>query len=69
MAMVWTNQGRRHGNGGAEVLNWATPIADEILTDIISIMARGRFGKKLWEEAEVKVNKKSWREEEAVVIP
>ena len=50
------------------MLNWATPIADEILTDIISIMARGRFGKKLWEEAEVKVNKKSWREEEAVVI-
>ena len=59
MAMVWTNQGRRHGNGGAEVLNWATPIADEIFSNLISIMARGRFGKKLWEEAGVKGERKA----------
>jgi hypothetical protein len=52
MAMVWTNQGRRHGSGGPKVLNWATPIANEILPNLISITAR------------VKV-KKSWSEEEA----
>jgi hypothetical protein len=41
------------------VLNWATPIADEIFSNIISIMARGRFGKKLWEEAGVKGERKA----------
>ena len=65
--MVWTNQGRRHGSGGAEVLNWATPIAYEILKSITSTMARWcrvnlvrNEGMKEWRKLGMKV-------EEAVI--